>query len=157
MPKSRVRGGKALARFMRASKRAAGKAPVVEAGFLDRHVARLAGQLEFGNPNTNLPERPAFRQGIGDLKRTLPEVVGDAVAKDWKRGIVVTKEEATEVGVAARDIIKASYMSFDGPGLSERQAARKVGTPGADKELIGSEGPKLVEHIQSRVDGKVTT
>ena len=154
---SRVQGGKRWARFLKASKRAKGKAPVVDVGFLDPHVGRLAARLEFGDPRSNLPERPAFRQGIGDLKRTMSGVVRDAVAKDWKRGIVVTKEEAAEVGVAARDIIKVSYMSFDGPGLSERQEARKRGTPGAGKELIGSEGPKLVERIEARVDGKVTT
>lgn len=154
MPKTRVRGGKTLARFLRASKKAAGKQPTIDVGFHDPIVGRLASRLEFGDPNANLPERPAFRAGIGSLKRTLPKVVGDAVAKDWRRGIVVTKDEAMEVGVVARDTLKASYHTFVGPGLSEAQAARKEGTPGEGRELVGSEGPKLIERIEATVDGK---
>ena len=72
MPSTRVKGGKKLARFLSNSKRAASAFPVIEVGFLDRHIAVLASRLEFGDPNANLPERPAFRQGIGDLERALP-------------------------------------------------------------------------------------
>ena len=95
-----VKGGKKLAAFVRNSKRAAAqKVPIVEAGFLERHVAALAGQLEFGNPATNLPERPAFRGGVSDLKRTLPGVVRDAVsATDWRKGIVVKEAALDTVG-----------------------------------------------------------
>ena len=155
MPKTRVTGGRALAKFMRATKRAKSKQPVVAVGFHDPIVGRLASRLEFGDPNANLPERPAFRQGIGDLKRTLPKVVRRAVGgTDWRKGIVVADTAVVEVGVEARDTLKASYHTFVGPGLSEAQAARKEGTPGEGKELIGSEGPKLIERIQARIGGK---
>ena len=53
-------------------------------------------------------------------------------------------------GGAARDTIKRSYETFDGPGVGPRQAARKEGTAGAGRELVGSEGPKLVERIKAR-------
>ena len=158
MPSSRVRGGKKLAAFMRASKRAgAAKGRDVTVGFHDRAIAQLAGQLEFGNPRTGLPERPAFRQGRDDLKRTLPGVVEQAVSgTDWRKGIIVGHSAAVDIGEAGRETIKASYLGFSGEGVGPAQAARKAGTPGEGRTLVGSEGPRLVERIEAKVDGEVT-
>ena len=151
---SRVRGGKVLARFFRASRRAAGKQAIVDVGFTDPHIGRLAARLEFGDPNANLPERGAFRGGVATLRRTLGGEVRDAVSgTDWKRGIVVTDTAVEEVGVEARDTIKRSYLTFVGPGLSESQEARKRGSQGAGRELIGSQGPRLISHIEARIVG----
>ena len=156
MPTPRVKGGKKLARFLSNTKRAARAFPVIEVGFLDRHIAVLAGRLEFGDPNANLPERPAFRQGIADLERALSGLWKDATSgKDWRRGIGVTEAEAVKVALAARDILKRSYETFAGPGLSERQERRKQGTAGAGRELVGSEGPKMIEHLEARVNGRI--
>ena len=150
-----VKGGKKLARFLSNSKRAASAFPVIDVGFLDRHIAVLAGRLEFGDPNANLPERPAFRQGIGDLERALPGLWKGAVhGKDWRAGIGITEAEAVKVALAARDILARSYETFSGVGLSARQEARKAGTPGAGRELVGSEGPKLIGHLEARVNGR---
>ena len=66
----------------------------------------------------------------------------------------MSEGEAVKVALAARDILKRSYETFAGPGLSERQAARKAGTPGAGRELVGSEGPKLIGHLEARVNGR---
>ena len=156
MPRTRVKGGKALAKFMRASKRAgAAKPKEIDVGFHDRRIAALAGQLEFGNPAQNLPERPAFRSGVSDLKRSLPKVVRSAVAKNWAKGISVSHEEAVEVGTEARDTLKAAYLTFVGPGVGEAQESRKRGTPGEGRELVGSSGPKLIERIEARIGDKV--
>ena len=154
MPRTRVSGGKKLAAFFRASRKAANKPKAVDVGFLDPHVGRLAARLEFGDENASLPERPAFRGGVETLKRTLGGVVRDAVSgADWKQGITIPSTAVEEVGVEARDTIKRSYETFVGPGLSESQEARKRGTPGAGKELIGSEGPRLVSRIKARIVG----
>ena len=155
MPSSRVRGGKKFAAFVREFKRAQRERHVIDVGFHDRAIAALAGQLEYGNPKTNLPERPAFRQGIGDLKRSLVgEFKGVVSAHDLKRGLVFDKEDAASIGKVAAETIRSSYLTFHGEGLSETQEARKRGTPGAGKELIGHEGPKLIGHIGAKVDGE---
>ena len=153
---SRVQGGKRWARFLKASKRAKGKQPAVTVGFHERHVAQLAGQLEFGNPRTGLPERPAFRSGVETLKRTLPGVVRDAVGgHDFRKGITVSQSAVVEVGTEARDTLKAAYLGFDGPGVGPAQAARKRGTPGEGRELVGSAGPKLISRIEARIGDEV--
>ena len=104
---------------------------------------------------TRLPERPAFRQGVADLERALPGLWHDALGgQDWRRGVVVSEAAAVKVALAARDILKRSYETFAGPGLSERQEARKAGTAGAGCELVGSEGPKLIGHLEARVNGR---
>ena len=83
MPKSKyVKGGDKLKRFLRAAARSSrAKQPTVEAGFLTPHVARLAGRLEFGDPRSNLPERPAFRIAKGDALKAGRAVIADALGK----------------------------------------------------------------------------
>ena len=157
MARTSIQGGHKLDRFIRANQRAARQAePEIGVGFRG-HIAGLASLLEFGNPDTGLPERPAFRIGINRLREELPaRLEGMARANLNKRTpvMVLTRAQATELAVWARDILRASYLSFKGPGLSERQAERKAGTAGQGKELVGSEGPKLVSHLRAYVDGQ---
>ena len=154
--RAKVAGGAKLARFMRNTKRAKGKPHLIEVGFLDRRISILAGRVEFGDPASDLPERPAFRQGVADLERELPKLTIDTMkTKDLRMGIATTRTDAIKLGLAARDILKRSYETFTGPGLSETQEARKRGTRGEGRELVGSEGPKLIGHLEVRVDGQV--
>ena len=127
------------------------EATVIEVGIKDqeRRIAPLAMQLEFGNVRTRLPERPAFRAGV----ERLPGVIQEHQAT-WSG--MPTQEQLAALAVDMRDTIRESYLNFHGLPLSERQRERKEGTPGAGKQLIGHEGPKLVEHIGSWVnDNKV--
>ena len=64
--KVRTKGGQKLKAHLRAAHKAAREAPKgVEVGFLEKRIATLAAQLEYGNPATNLPERPALPGGHG--------------------------------------------------------------------------------------------
>ena len=56
-------------------------------------------------------------------------------------------------GAAVREVVKSSYLDFHGEELSERQKTRKEGTEGEGRQLVGGEGPKLIEHIEARLDG----
>ena len=155
MARVKTRGGSKLRAWLTKTRANASRLPVIEVGFLDRQMSVLASRLEFGDSSTNLPERPAFRQGVEELRRRLPEIWRDVlgsgdVARD---GIGVTHAQAVEVGLRARDVLRASYEAFEGPGLSERQAKCKEGTKGAGRELVGHEGPKLIGHLEVRVDG----
>ena len=154
MGKAKVQGGKRLARFLRNTERARRTRPAVHVGFKGRHVAVLAARLEFGDPDSNLPQRPAFAAGI----RRLPDVAKEwrrlhLRGRDWSEGIVLPDEAWRALAIMARDAVRESYLNFHGPGLSAQQAERKRGTEGADRELIGSEGPKLVGHIRAYVNG----
>ena len=128
-------------------RRVRGMPIVVEVGFKDRRIAVLAANLEFGNPSTNLPERPAFRVGSREsheaVRRALAELPGP-----------MTVDKATRIATIARDTIRRAYLTYHGPGLSERQRARKAGTQYADDELVGHEGPKLIGHIHGYVNGR---
>ena len=149
----RVRGGDKLRQFLRDKQRAVAEHPghKVEVGFDDLRVAPLAARLEFGDARFNLPPRPAFRDALPDMYK----VAGEVAAREIRRaGGVLDYAGAVAVALAARDVVRDSYLNFKGPGLSERQAARKAGTRGAGKELIGSEGPKLISRIHGFVDGK---
>ena len=71
-----VKGGKKLKRFLHDAKREQrrmieGGGVVVSVGFHDLVIASLAAELEFGDPSTNLPERPAFRIALQTIKRDL--------------------------------------------------------------------------------------
>ena len=155
MATNHVKGGQKLERFLRNSKSAASaRQPEIEVGFQGKQIAVLAAALEYGNPATNLPERPAFRAGIAKL----PEVVKawretHLQGRDWTKGIVVPDSAYIALAVAARDAIRRSYLDYPGVGLSATQEARKAGSQYADDELVGSEGPKLISHIKAYVDG----
>ena len=154
---AKTSGGEALKRFLRQSNQNVARGwPEIIVGFLDRRISVLASRLEFGHEASNLPERPAFRQGVADLEKRLPAIVVKALkssnpARDGVGGL--TQAQAAEIGLGARDVLRASYENYEGPGLSERQTRRKAGTAGAGKELIGHEGPKLIGHLEVAVNG----
>ena len=152
---ARVTGGRKLKEFLRKTRAAMSRKPhTIAVGFLDKRIAVLAGRLEFGDPKTNLPERPAFRQGVAELRLALPAIYADVLRGTQRDGIGMSHAQAVEIGKRCRDVLRESYERFEGPGLSERQERRKAGTAGAGKELIGHRGPKLIGHLEVEVDGK---
>ena len=154
MPKSKyVKGGDKLKRFLRAAARSSrAKQPTVEAGFLTPHVARLAGRLEFGDPRSNLPERPAFRIAKGDALKAGRADIADALGKRTREGVFVVVDASADAAAnAMAGEIRKSYETFHGAPTSERQEARKRGTPGAGRQLVGHEGEKLIGHVKGRV------
>ena len=120
-------------------------------GFHDRRIASLAASHEFGERDRDggvtLPERPAFRQGVRRGEDMLREATAKVSAHQLNRAKV------GELMGLMRDEVKASYRSFRGEPLSERQEARKKGTAGAGKQLVGHEGERLINRIEARVDG----
>ena len=138
---------------LRASLRAARALPneiAGSVGFHDPHIASLAASHEYGlrgaDGGVSLPERPAFRQG----SRESEEVVREATAKVKAHDMTV--EVAAEIMAQARDTIRSAYRNFAGVELGEAQEARKRGTPGAGKQLVGHRGEKLISHIEARVN-----
>lgn len=150
-------GGAKLRRFVRESKTAARRAPVIEVGFKDRRMSVLAANLEFGNPKTSLPERPAFRLGVREMAEAVSARIVEMKRQDARGArpevFGLTDAQAREIAILARDVIRRSYIDFHGAPLSERQKARKAGTEYADEQLIGAEGPKLIQHIKAFVNG----
>ena len=124
-------GGSNLSRHIRQAKAQAGET-IVDIGFKG-NVSTLAAQHEFGN--RSLPERPAMRASTRDLE----DIVVQSKA--------TSHDEIVEAGVLMRDAMRNSYLNFHGAPLSERQRERKAGTKGEGRQLVGAEGPKLIEHI----------
>ena len=140
-----VRGGERLKRHIAQQRRKAQTAPkVTSVGFHDA-TGPLAKRLEFGSPTDRLPERPAFRRALSAAAKAHSAVLEQAGE--------LTHEAAARAGKASEQEIRSSYLNFRGPGLSKVQEERKRGTAGAGKELIGHRGPKLIEHIETFVDG----
>ena len=133
-----VTGGHSLKREL-AKARAAQPEVTVDVGFKGS-VSSLAAQHEFGNPRSHLPERPAIRASIRDLEN----IVIESKATDH--------EQFVEAGLLMRDAMKNSYLNFEGAPLGQRQLERKRGTKYATDQLVGAEGPKLVEHVGVWVD-----
>lgn len=147
-----IKGGRKLKRWLANAKRSNGPQHRIEAGFTDRHIAALAAQLEFGNPKTGLPERPAFRMSSDAALEAGRAVVVGALGSRTREGVFnVGSAEADEAAEAMAKALRLGYARYSGPGLSERQRKRKVGTPGAGRELVGHEGPRLISQIKGRV------
>ena len=125
---------------------------VISVGFHDKRMASLAAILEYGEPQTNLPERPAFRlTSRGDmLDKARAKLL--EIGKRPGEGIA-TSADLRELAVLLRDALKAGYLTFHGVGQSARQERRKQGTKGEGRELVGAQGPKLIEHIEAWVNG----
>ena len=151
---AKLKGGKKLDAYIKNSKRAAAKKlPLIEVGFKDRRIAVLAGQLEFGNPESNLPERPAFRSTVRKRRESVNARVVELMRANLPQFTGLTKEQWVEIAILVRDIVRQEYEEFHGAPLSERQRQRKEDTPFADEQLIGAEGPRLIEHIKAYMDG----
>ena len=129
-------------------------------GFPDGYIMPLAITLEYGvrdssSGRSKLPPRPAYR------------VARPAMRKAWRRRCKRIMREASRPGASRssvlplvrsavreqREILQRSYETFHGAPLSERQRARKAGTPYESRQLVGGEGPKLIGHISAWVDG----
>ena len=118
-----VTGGGRLKRHL-AQQRAKARRPAVErvsVGFHDQ-TASLAKRLEYGDASQKLPERAAFRRGIPAANEAFVSTMKSA-------GGEPSRANATRAGSAAAEAIKQSYLTYSGPGLSERQRSRKAGTP----------------------------
>ena len=153
MAANHVRGGAKLSRFLR-NARASGAAsqPTIEAGFLERHVASLAARLEFGDPKTSLPERPAFRTATADALAAGSAIVAKSLGSRVRSGnFAVDDADAKRAAEAMVETIRDSYRAAHFAPLSERQTARKAGTPFAARELVGRSGEKLIARIRGRV------
>lgn len=153
MPKSYIKGGHKLRRFLRNAARSSGATQATaEAGFLSRHDASLAARLEFGDPRTSLPERPAFRTATKDALAAGSAIVAKSLGSRARTGnFAVDDADATRAAEAMAETIRDSYRAAHFAALSERQTARKAGTPGAGRELVGREGEKLIARIRGRV------
>ena len=116
-------------------------------GFRGRQIASLAETHEFGSPKARIPERPAFRAGIRRAEETVKVEMRKTRAED------LTPDRVGEVMVQARDIVRNEYLHHDSVPLSERQTRRKRGTSGAGRQLVGTKGPRLANHLKAFVDG----
>ena len=148
-----VTGGDKFFKFIKDAKKAQrkiiGKPMVISVGFLDKIIAVLAAQLEFGNPNTKLPERPAFRQAIERIKRELaPFIIKNKLINP--RFMIVDDNAAHKIAEWLVNKVKESYHGLDEPAEGERQLARKGGQ---SDPLVGTSGPKLIEHIAAEING----
>lgn len=156
MARGGVKGGKnfrrKIAELQRRGKLLA--STVATVGFHDQHIAQFAALHEFGGKardGSRLPERPAFRAAYP----VMADAMRDAIEADAKGKGGLPDRGAIEAGARdARDALRRSYEHAPGPPVGERQAARKAGTPGAGRLLIGSEGPKLPGHIEAEIDGR---
>ena len=153
MARTYVRGGANLRKFLRnAARSKSAPQASAEAGFLEPHIAGLAARLEFGDPRTDLPERPAFRHAKPDAFAAGSRIVAKALSARVRDGVfMVDDAHAQRAADAMADEIRKSYSTFHGAPTSERQVARKAGTPGAGRQLVGHEGPRLIAHIRGRV------
>ena len=153
-----IRGGAKLARFIKRARASARQVEGVktEIGFIrDPKIARLAATHELGARDAKgrrkLPARPAFGRSLEDLrqayKRTLRSEARESVGS-------VTAPMLAAAARAGLEVVRKSYRSgAPGPPVGPGQEARKRGTAGAGKLLVGVEGPKLSEHLTAEVGG----
>ena len=132
------------------------KARKTTIGFHDPRIARLAATHELGQRDEKgtrkLPARPAFGRSLEELRTAYRNTLRREAR--GSRGAVTLPmlENAARAGVEA---VKASYEAgAPGPPVGPTQRARKAGTPGESKLLVGAKGPKLAEHVQAEVDGR---
>ena len=149
-----VRGGDKLKRFIREAKSRAGRAPLIQVGFVDDRIAPLAYAHEYGvgqGPGS-LPERPAFRNALPAVQKAMRDELL-RIAKATSPFPGYKPQHFKQVAIAGRDALRAGYLAFEGEPLSAVQTARKAGTPGAGRQLVGSRGPRMIEHIEAFVNG----
>ena len=150
--KGGVTGGIKLARYLKQKRRQVENLTnerTFDVGFNDPSIAALAGTHEFGRGD--IPERPAFRASKPALRSSVEfharKVARTMARPDSRSDQVEARIQATVQ--AAVGALKQSYLRFEGTPLSERQRQRKAGTPFADTELQGAEGPRLISHINA--------
>ena len=153
MAKTFLSGGHKLSAFIKQTRAnlAQVKLPIVTIGFHDPTISAIAVVHEFGAGK--VPERPAFRIGVTVAERAWKAGLEHCVVVDKHRGVYVDHARLKALAIEVRDVIRGAYDNVQGPALGERQTARKEGTPGEGKLLIGHRGPKLREHINVFLDG----
>ena len=154
--KVKIKGGQKLKRYLAdlGRNRHKLKDTKAEIGFFGPQIASLAFLHELGRrgrDGTKVPARPAFGAAREDVRQEFREALRGEVER--KRGFV--SRDAVEVAArAGLRAVRESYMSAPGPPVGERQAARKKGTPGEGKLLVGTEGPKLAKRLEARINGQ---
>ena len=153
-----VRGGLKLRRFIKQARASAAKVQGVktEIGFHDPRIARLATTHELGlrdaEGKRKLPARPAFGRSLEELRTAYRNTLRREARGSLGNITLPMLENAARAGVEA---VKASYEAgAPGPPVGPTQRARKAGTPGESKLLVGAKGPKLAEHLAAEVDGR---
>ena len=159
----RVRGGEKLNAWFRSRRRLArelagddGKRSV---GFHDARIASLAAQHEFGAKGRadapDLPARPAFRQSMRDVQAGFKRDVREAgrIAADPKGSAADIRDALDTAASKAAETVRDSYRDFKGAPLSEWQQARKTGTLGEGRQLVGHKGERLIDHIEAKDEG----
>lgn len=63
-------------------------------------------------------------------------------------------ESIKTAATAAKSAIRASYLDAPGPPVGEAQAGRKRGTPGEGKKLVGPRGPRMIDHLEARIENR---
>ena len=152
MPTTRVKGGKNLARFLKNAYRAERATnPNIEVGFGDARINALAVQLEFGNPQTKLPERPAFRMGVQDMLSTVAERAEAMKRKDVSTGrLGYTAAQARELAVLGRDT-NPQRVSPIPRCAAERAAEGAQGGLAVCRRSVGWERGAEADRAHSRV------
>ena len=153
----KIKGGQRLARYLAQLRhnREQLKGTKAEVGFFGPQIATLGATHELGTRGKDggpkLPARPAFGRARDDVRRAIRRVMREQL--EGKRGMI--EPAALEsAALAGLEVVRESYRNAPGPPLSERQEARKRGTRGEGKKLIGVKGPKLIGHLEARIDGR---
>ena len=154
--KIKIRGGAKLARYIAELKanRQQLRDTKAEVGFFGPQIATLATLHEYGRrgkDGTRVPARPAFGRARPEMRQEFRQAMRGAV--EGKRGLI-TPQALEVAAVRALEVVRESYRSAPGPELSERQQARKVGTPGEGRKLVGVRGERLIGHLQARLNGR---
>ena len=149
-----VKGGAKLAKFIRKARASAAKVQGVktEIGFFGP-VAPLAAAHEFGKRDKSggrvVPARPAFAQSMPELRKSYRDTL-----RREARGSLgnITLPMLQRAATAALGAVRESYENAPGPKLGKSQQARKAGTPGEGRKLVGTRGPKMIDHLEARVE-----
>ena len=153
-----VRGGDNLRRVFREMKARRVNLPLVEIGYKDRRIAALAATHEFGledaEGRVKVPERPAFRGGIDAMQSAASREVKRIATSGPRPFKGFTQADAVRIGRVALESMLESYRTFEGEPLSERQEARKEGTEGAGRLLVGHRGERMLDHLGLFIDGQ---
>ena len=146
MPRSKVRGGAKLRRFLAEAKK--GGVKTIQVGiFADSKypdgtpVAMVAAVNEFGSGA--IKERPAFRQGIRAIPAALVPLLKSDVS--FRRTLAVDRVLAKQIGDTAAGVLKASYVRLQSPGNKPSTLLKKRGS----NPLLDSK--TLIKSLKSRV------
>ena len=154
----KVRGGDLLKRFAAKVRRNRQQlsGTKVEVGFFGPQISTLAALHEFGQRDADggpkSPPRPAFRAALPKLRSEFRQSVRRNV--EAESGVLITRAAVQEAAKAALHAIVESYRDAPGPQVGPAQQARKAGTLGEGRKLVGTRGEKLISHLQARVNGE---